>query len=128
MPERPLAGKKSLFEFHSVWNKVKILFNFHKPKKPFFFTKCFNYKHKIFVWYKGSYIKYVGGGEGGGAGGWRVFVGAMKYFSHILMGHEIFFQIFDGPRNIFLCSFSIILFFKLKGCKHKISKLAIKEI
>ena len=53
---------------------------------------------------------------------------AMKYFRHILMGHEIFFKIFDGPQNIFLCSIFIILFFKLKGLKHKISKLAIKEI
>ena len=52
---------------------------------------------------------------------------AMKYFRHILMGHEIFFKIFDGPRNI-LCSIFIILFFKLKALKHKISKLAIKEI
>ena len=55
-------------------------------------------------------------------------MGAMKYFSHILMGHEIFFKIFDGSQNIFLCSFFIILFFKLRGLKHKISKLAIKEI
>ena len=55
-------------------------------------------------------------------------MGAMKYFRHILMGHEIFFKIFDGPQNIFLCSIFIILFFKLKGLKHKISKLAIKEI
>ena len=70
----------------------------------------------------GQYIKYVGGG-------WRkVFVGAMKYFRYILMGHEIFFKIFDGPRNIFLCSIFIILFFKLKELKHKISKLALKEI
>ena len=53
-------------------------------------------------------------------------MGAMKYFRHILMGHEIFFKIFDGPRNIFFLF--IILFFKLKGLKHKISKLAIKEI
>ena len=52
----------------------------------------------------------------------------MKYFWHILMGHEIFFKTFDGPRNIFLCSIFIILFFKLKGFKQKISKLAIKEI
>ena len=44
------------------------------------------------------------------------------------MGHEIFFKIFDGPQNIFLCSIFIILFFKLKGLKQKISKLAIKEI
>ena len=70
---------------------------------------------------KGLYIEYVRGGQ-------RVFVGFMKYFRHILMGHEIYFKIFDGPRNIFLCSIFIILFFKLKGLKHKISKLAIKEI
>ena len=68
------------------------------------------------------YIKYVGGRGG------RVFVGAMKYFRHILMGHEIFFKIFDGPRNICACSIFIILFFKLKGLKHKISKPAIKVI
>ena len=55
-------------------------------------------------------------------------MGAMKYFRHILMGHEILFKIFDGPRNIFLCSIFIILFFKLKWLKQKISKLAIKEI
>ena len=44
------------------------------------------------------------------------------------MDHEIFFKIFDGPQNIFLCSIFVILFFKLKELKHKISKLAIKEI
>ena len=44
------------------------------------------------------------------------------------MGHETFFKIFDGPRNIFLCFIFVILFFKLKGLQHKISKLAIKEI
>ena len=44
------------------------------------------------------------------------------------MGHEIFFKNFDGPPNIFLCSIFIILFFKLEGLKHKISKLAIKGI
>ena len=54
-------------------------------------------------------------------------MGAMKYFRHILMGHEIFFKNLDGPQNIFLCSIFIILF-KLKGLQHKISKLAIKEI
>ena len=43
------------------------------------------------------------------------------------MGHETFFKIFDEPENIFLCSIYIILFFKLKGLKHKISELAIKE-
>ena len=55
-------------------------------------------------------------------------MGVMKYFKHILMDHEIFFKIFDGPRNIFLCSIFVILFFKLKRLQHKISKLAIKEI
>ena len=55
-------------------------------------------------------------------------MGAMKYLTHILMGHEIFFKIFDGPRNIFLCSVFITLLFKLKALKHKVSKLAVKEI
>ena len=55
-------------------------------------------------------------------------MGAMKYFRHILMDHEIFFKTFDGPRNIFLYSIFIILFFKLKRLMYKISKLAIKEI
>ena len=83
----------------------------------------------------GPYIKYVegtggSGGEGGGVGGWdrRVFVRVMKCFAHIFMGHEIFFIFFDGPQNIFLCSILGILFFKLRGLQHKISKLAIKEI
>ena len=44
------------------------------------------------------------------------------------MGHEIFFKIFDGSRNIFLSSIFIILFFKLNWLKHKNQKLAIKEI
>ena len=66
--------------------------------------------------HKRPYIKYVVGG--GGRRGrkerecQRVFVGGMKYFRHILMGHERFFKIFDGPRNIFLCSIFIIIFFK----------------
>ena len=55
-------------------------------------------------------------------------MGVMKYFRHILMGHGIFFKIFDGPQNIFLRSIVIILFFKWKGLKHKIFKQAIKEI
>ena len=62
-----------------------------------------------------------------GASG-RVFVGFMKCFRHILMGHEIFFKIFDGSQNIFFCSTFILLFFKLRELEHKISKLAIKEI
>ena len=61
-------------------------------------------------------------------GGRRVFVGVMKYFRHILMGHEKFFKIFDRPQNIFLCSIFVILFFKIRGLEHKISKLAVREI
>ena len=45
-------------------------------------------------------------------GWWRVFTGVMKYFRHILMSHEIFLKIFDGPQNIFLCSFLILTFSK----------------
>ena len=55
-------------------------------------------------------------------------MGVMKFFRHILMGQETFFKVFDGPQNIFLCSIFVILFFKLSGLEHKISKLAIKEI
>ena len=58
---------------------------------------------------KRPYIKYVE------KGAWRVFVGIMKYFRQILMGNEIFFKVFDGPQNIFLCSIFVILFFKLRG-------------
>ena len=47
---------------------------------------------------KGPYIKYVGGG--------RVY-GVMKYFRHILMGHEIFFKNFNGKQNIFYVLFSL---------------------
>ena len=63
-----------------------------------------------------------------GGGGWRVFVGVMRYFRQILMGHEIFFKIFNGKQNISLCSIFVILFFKVRGLEHKISKLAIKEV
>ena len=79
---------------------------------------------------KRPYIKYVGRrGWGRRKGrGQRFFVGVMKHFKHILMGHEIFSRIFDGPQNISLYSIFVILFFKLRGLEHKISKLAIKEI
>ena len=46
----------------------------------------------------GPYIKYVGGGPEG-------FCGAMKYFRHILRGHEIFFKILMGHKI-----FSYVLF------------------
>ena len=55
-------------------------------------------------------------------------MGVMKYFRHIMMGHEILFKIFDGPQSIFLSSIFVLLFFKLRELEHKISKLAIKEI
>ena len=72
--------------------------------------------------HKELYIKYVGGGAGG------FLWGVMKYFRHVLMGHEIFFKILDGPQSIFLCFIFVILFFKLRELKSKISKLAINEI
>ena len=31
----------------------------------------------------------------------RIFKEAMKYFRHILMGHEIILNIFGGPQNIY---------------------------
>ena len=47
----------------------------------------------------------------------RVFAGVMKYFRHILMGHEIFLKIFDGPQKIFLCAFFLFFFkFLIKSC------------
>ena len=44
------------------------------------------------------------------------------------MGHEILFKIFDGLQNIFLCSIFVILFFKLRGLQHEISKLGINVL
>ena len=41
-----------------------------------------------------------------------VFAGVMKYFKHILMGHEIFLKISDWPQNIVLRSFLILTFSK----------------
>ena len=60
------------------------------------------------------------GREGGG--------GVKKYFRHILIDHKILFKMFYEPQNIFLSSIFVILFFKLRGLKYKISKLAISEI
>ena len=54
-------------------------------------------------------------------------MGVKKYFRDILIGHEIFFKIFDGAQNI-LCSIFVTLFFKLRVLEHKISKLVIKKI
>ena len=33
----------------------------------------------------------------------RIFAAAMKNFRQILIGHEIFLKIFDGPQKILLC-------------------------
>ena len=64
---------------------------------------------------KGLYIKYVGGGLEG-----------------FCRGHEIFQAYIDGPWIIFqsFCWATkyFHMFLKLKELKHKISKLAIKEI
>ena len=54
-------------------------------------------------------------------------MGVMKHFRRILMGYEIYFKNFDGS-HILLCFIFVIFFFKFRGLKHKISKLAIKEI
>ena len=54
-----------------------------------------------------------------GTQGQMGFFGAMKYFRHKLMGHEIFFKIFDWPQNIFLCSIFVILFLTLRGWSTK---------
>ena len=37
-------------------------------------------------------------------------MGVIKYFRHILIGHETFFKIFEGPQNILLRSIFVILF------------------
>ena len=42
-------------------------------------------------------MKYIG------VGGRRIFAEAMKNFRQILVGHEIFLKIFDGPQKILLC-------------------------
>ena len=42
-------------------------------------------------------------------------MGAIKDFKHILIGHEIFLKIVDGPRNIFLFPPLVILIFKSRG-------------
>ena len=33
-----------------------------------------------------------------------IFAGVVKYSRQILVGHEIFLKIFDGPRKMFLCA------------------------
>ena len=72
----------------------------------------------------GMYVKVCRRGEEGR----MVFVRVMKYFRHILMGHEIFLKIFDEPQNTFLCYIFVILFFKLWELELKIFKVVIKEI
>ena len=60
--------------------------------------------------------------------GRRFFVGSWNILG--ICWWAMKYKVFDGPQNIFLRSFFIILFFKLRGqsTKYKISKLAIKEI
>ena len=74
--------------------------------------------------------KYVGAeGECDGEFLWAGRGGGVKkYFRHILIDHKILFKMFYEPQNIFLSSIFVILFFKLRGLKYKISKLAISEI
>ena len=72
----------------------------------------------------GTHIKVCGRVKEGR----MVFVRVMKYFRHILMGHEIFLKIFDEPQNTFLCYIFVILFFKLWELEHNIFKVVIKEI
>ena len=62
--------------------------------------------------------------EGGPDG----FCGGHENFKHILMGHEIFLNIFDGAQNIFLCSPLVILIFKLRESEGKMAELTIEEI
>ena len=53
---------------------------------------------------------------------------ASKHFRHILMDHEIFFKIFDGPQDVLLCYIFLLLLFKLRELQCKISKIVINEI
>ena len=89
------------------------------PKCGFYYQE---FQESFSICNKGPYIKYIGGGDQ------MVFAGSMKNFKYILMDCEIFVNIFDGPRNIFLCSPLVILIFKLKESERKMSKLAIMEI
>ena len=56
---------------------------------------------RLFYSHKGSYIEYVGEGDGVGWG-MEGFCGAMKYLRHILMSHEIFSNILMG-HEVFPC-------------------------
>ena len=69
----------------------------------------------IAVLYHNVDLRPALGRVGGEAEG---FCGVMKYLRHILMGHEIFFKIFDGRQIIILCYIFIILFFKLRKMLH----------
>ena len=44
-------------------------------------------------------------------GGRRVFAGTMKYFRQLLMGHETFLNIFDGPQKCFYVFLFFFFFF-----------------
>ena len=57
---------------------------------------------------------------------------ALKYFRHILMGHEISLKNFDGRQKNFLCAsfliFPVVYSENIQGSEHKAFKLAIKKI
>ena len=61
-----------------------------------------------------------------------IFAEVMKYFRHVVMGHEIFLKIFDGPQKFFLfssfLSFLVISFKNLWWSRKKLLKLAMKGI
>ena len=42
-------------------------------------------------------------------------MGIMKYFRNMLMGNEMFSEIFDGTKNTFLCSIFVMLFLSPEG-------------
>ena len=52
-------------------------------------------------------------------------MGVMKYFMHILMGHEIFSKFLMGHK---IRSNYVILIFKLRGLECTTSRLAIKKV
>ena len=95
----------------SVWKPLRNLLNFHQS-----ILTNFDFAHS-----KGLETALRDRTLSSRRWGRRVFVGIMKNLRHILMGHEIFFKIFDGSQNIFSCSIFVILFFKLRGLQHKMS-------
>ena len=104
--------QKSQWEIHLCG----IFLQAHHLKLPFQIQKqqqlCFpkNAKYKQFRGLKDSSLRNrtLSMLEGGR----RVFVGVMKYFRQILMGHKTFLKSFDRPQNVFSCSFLVLTFSK----------------